>query len=735
MSETRNKKKAAYFSAFNLLAPLVALGIFIYLSQTTFFEKFENLTLDQRIKLRHATQDPIDPRIFLLGIDESSLERIGQWPFDRSVHGEMMRILDAGNPAAFVWDVIFDTTRITDSPEDVQFRESTTAFAETCRLLETPVITAAATINDKTNSSAKDIAAMGWDPGAEVINSDIFDSPYYIAPLPELAAHTEIGIVTAERHDDGVVRKIPFVVRGDLKVFPSLALSSIIALWDLDPERDIRIVPGDAVYIDSPLVQRRIPIDEKGYYTLNYRYELADMANQNLSGPYAAMMVGYHQKYIQKKTDINPPEIKDKLIMIGQVAAGMADIGKSPLEGLSPLVLTHINVVDNILKEDYMITPPEWLVWGTLLLICYLTFILPIRLDFWIKSLIPIATVLVYIIVSVALFSSYSINLPITGPCLAFLMLHTTGIGQEVFFERRAREELRSTFSAYVAPGILNSIYNNPNALKLGGAKKNVAILFTDIRSFTSMTEVMDSEVLVAQLNEYFTEMVEAINNNGGTLHKFIGDAIMAVWGDISNNSPTMEAGRALQAAIEMRIALDKLNRRWLTQDRPEFKMGVGINFGQVTAGNIGAPQRMEFTVIGDSVNLAARLESLNKKFGTEILIGQSMYELTMERFLFRSIAKVQVVGKSEGVQIYEALCEVDKEEDSPYEMRWVKLYEEGYARFMERRFDVAIRLFEACLNDRPEDKTTKLLLQTSRNFQKNPPEKGWNGTFEMTSK
>ncbi len=731
MSDTQNKKKASYFSAFNLLAPLAALGIFIYLSGTPFFEKFENLTLDQRIKLRHTHQEPIDPRIFLIGIDEVSLEKIGQWPFDRKVHAQMMQILSEGNPSVFAWDVIFDTER----PGDEAFTASTAQLAEACKTLEIPVITAAATINAQTRNSAEDIATMGWDPGPEVVNSDIYHSPYFIAPLPSIAAHSEIGIVTAERHDDGVVRKIPFVVRGDLKAFPSLALSSIIQLWDLDPERDIEIIPGDAVYIDSPLIQRRIPIDEEGYYTLNYRYELADMSDANTAGSYVLMMQGYYAKYFQKNPDVSVPDIKDKIVMIGQVGAGMSDIGKSPLEGLSPLVLTHVNVVDNILKEDYLIAPPDWIVWSALLTLCYLTFILPIRLDFWIKVLIPIATVLVYIIIAVAVFSSSSINLPITGPCLAFLMLHTAGIGQEVFFERRAREELRSTFSAYVAPGILNSIYNNPNALKLGGAKKDVAILFTDIRSFTSMTEVMDSEVLVAQLNEYFTDMVEGINNNGGTLHKFIGDAIMAVWGDISNNSATMEAGRALQAAIDMRIALDKLNRRWLTQDRPEFKMGVGINFGQVTVGNIGAPQRMEFTVIGDSVNLAARLESLNKKFGTEILIGQSMYELTMERFLFRSIAKVQVVGKSEGVQIYEALCEVDKEKDSPYDMSWVKLYEEGYARFMERRFDVAIRLFEACLNERPDDKTTKLLLQTSREFQKTPPEKGWNGTFEMTSK
>jgi adenylate cyclase len=731
VNNPQHKNKASYFSSFNLLTPLFLAAVFIFLSQTTFFEKLENLALDQRIKLRHSNQDTIDPRIFLVGVDDISLEKIGQWPFDRSVHAQFMQYLDPGRPAVFVWDVMFDTY----GGENNSLSESDRMLAEVPKALNTPVMTAAATAKDPTRTSAATAAHLGWNPGPEVINSTLLNSPYLIAPIPELAQNSKIGIVTANRHDDGVVRKVPLVIRVENKAIPSLSLGAIIELWKLDPEKHIRIVPGEAVYIDSPLVNRRIPIDDKGYYTINYRYELEDMIRSNSASSYVKLVLGYRDKYQRGATDLNVPEISGKITLIGQIAAGLADLGRSPLTGLSPLVMTHVNTIDNILKEDYLYMPPAWAVWAVFMLVSYLTIILPSGLDFWLKIIIPFVTCAVYIGASFLLFISSNVDLPLIAPCIAFLFIHTAGIGREVFVERKAREEMRSTFSAYVAPGILNSIYNNPDALKLGGAKKDVAILFTDIRSFTSMTEVMDSEVLVAQLNEYFTEMVDGINSNGGTLHKFIGDAIMAVWGDISSTSPTMDAGLSLQAALDMRRSLETLNRRWITEDRPEFKMGVGINFGRVTAGNIGAPQRMEFTVIGDSVNLAARLESLNKKFGTEILIGKSMYDLTHERFLFRSIAKVQVVGKQEGVQIYEALCETGKEEDSPYDMKWVQLYEEGYARFMEKRFDVAIRLFEACLNDRPEDKTTSMLLAASREFQQTPPPPGWDGTFEMTSK
>ncbi|MGF1678461.1 MAG: CHASE2 domain-containing protein [Candidatus Methylacidiphilales bacterium] len=731
MSSLHSQNQNKPFSAFYLLAPLLSAALFGLLSTTTILERLENLTLDQRIQIRHMHQESLDPRIFLVGVDDISLEKIGRWPFQRKAHAQLMYTLSHGRPSVFAWDVMFDTY----SGANNSVSEDDAFMASACQLLNVPVITAAATTDYVTRTDKAQAESMGWDPGPLVINSSIVESPYLIAPIPELAAHSKVGIVTANRHEDGVVRRIPFVIRTGNRILPSLSLAAIIELWQLNPEQHIRIVPGDAVYIDSPLVKRRIPIDINGYYHINYRYEVEDMLRVETAVSYITILAGYHKKYIDNQSSFKVPDLDGKIILIGQVAAGLADIGRSPLTGLSPLVMTHVNVIDNVLKSDYLILPPAWAVWLGFLIVGYATLILPRNLDFWLKMLIPVVVLALYIGLSVLLFSNINLDLPLAAPGLAFVVLHISVIGRQVLDERRAREELRTTFSAYVAPGILNSIYQNPDALKLGGSKKDVAILFTDIRSFTSMTEVMDSEVLVAQLNEYFTEMVGCINNHGGTLHKFIGDAIMAVWGDISNNSPTLDAGRALQAAIDMRNALTGLNRIWIDQSRPEFKMGIGINFGRVTCGNIGAPQRMEFTVIGDSVNLSARLESLTKKFGVEILVGESMYDLTHERFLFRSIARVQVVGKQEGVQIYEPLCETGKEEQSPYDMNWVRLYEEGYTRYMERRFDVAIRLFEACLNEQPHNKATLILLESARLFQSNPPPKSWNGTFEMTSK
>jgi adenylate cyclase len=349
--------------------------------------------------------------------------------------------------------------------------------------------------------------------------------------------------------------------------------------------------------------------------------------------------------------------------------------------------------------------------------------------------LVPLLILGIYIFACFFLFSSSSIQIPLVGPSLAFFLLHVGSVSKQVLEERAARDHLRRTFSTYVSSGILDAIYKNPDALQLGGGYKDVTILFSDIRSFTTMTESMDSVALVQQLNEYFTEMVGCINKYNGTLHKFIGDAIMAVWGDVAYAGSTVDAGQALRAAIDMREALKVLNARWRSEGRPEFHMGIGINHGKVVVGNIGAPQRMEFTVIGDSVNLASRLEGLTKKFGTEIMVGESVYDLTHERFAFRSLAKVQVVGKTQPTKIFEPLYELGQEALSPYSPEWVRLFEEAYARFTERRYDVAIRLFEACLNEHPENTTTLMLLEMSRNFAQQPPPEDWNGAFEFTSK
>jgi len=731
--EFREKKNLLkHLISYPALAPL-AIGLLIYgLCLTSLVQRVENLTLDQRTLFRAKTQAPPDPRIFFVAIDDTTLAKTGQWPIDRKVYADFMNIIGKAKPALFCYDVFYDQPR---------GEESDNAFAQAMTDVGIPVLTAAALTNGDDEYTVPKDFDNHWPAPSSLSRDPRAQRDHMILPNARFRPHCDSALAECPKDDFGVTRKIPLYAVANGQLIPTIGLASLLKYWKITPDQ-IRIVPGEAFYIDSPIVKRRVPIDSNGFYTINFRYDIiSDPKNPysqlpSFSGAsLIALLTGYYNKLVENKEVPDLPEVRDKIMIIGTTATSATDLGPTAFQPESPRPYTHLNVIDNILKEDYLHeVPPLW-VWAAYVLLGYLSLWPLSRLNFWLGILLPLLLTGAYVWVAFQLFNSQNIVLPVFGPSLAFLLLHIGSVGNQVLSERAAREHLRRTFSAYVSPGILKNIYQNPDSLQLGGAHKDVTILFTDLRNFTSMTEAMDSIELVRQLNEYFTEMVAGINHYNGTLHKYIGDAIMAVWGDVTNEGPVVEAGQCLRSALEMRGALEVLNQRWVGENRPEFHMGVGINHGHVVVGNIGAPQRMEFTVIGDAVNLASRLEGLNKHFGTCIIIGESVYNLTHERFLFRPLARVQVVGKSQPVQIYEVLCEIGQETLCPYPLEWLKLYQEAYHRFLEQRFDAATRLFEACLNDQPGDKTSAMLLELSRRFQQEPPPEDWDGSIQFSSK
>lgn len=227
----------------------------------------------------------------------------------------------------------------------------------------------------------------------------------------------------------------------------------------------------------------------------------------------------------------------------------------------------------------------------------------------------------------------------------------TFGIAFQFLLEQLERLRTRSLLERYVSKNVAKTILEDQRSFieSLSGRKQSVTVLFSDIRGFTSMTESSDAAKLVAQLNEYFLEMVGVVLKENGTLQKFIGDAIMSAWGDTHSEGLAEDARRAVSAALQMRAALVRLNEKWTSQpDRTKLKIGIGVNHGDIIVGNIGHPQRMEFTVLGDGVNLAARLESATKQFHTDILVGEETEKLTREFFVYRNVGAIAFKGKNQ---------------------------------------------------------------------------------------
>jgi adenylate cyclase len=261
------------------------------------------------------------------------------------------------------------------------------------------------------------------------------------------------------------------------------------------------------------------------------------------------------------------------------------------------------------------------------------------------------------------------------------------------------------------------------------GSRKPVTVLFSDLVGFTNLSEKEDPAALVAQLNRYLSSMVPMVFDNGGTLDKFIGDAIMAVWGNVSSHGAAEDAKAAVRAALGMRREMPKLNAAWRAEGMQPLAFGIGINHGEAIVGNIGSyepHERLDPTVIGDAVNIASRLEALTRIYAVDILIGQSAAELVRDDFHFRSVARVQVKGKTEPVEIF-TLVGAHNDNVDPEFLKWLQAYEEAIVKFRKRDFKDAKILLSHFLEFYPDDALGKMYLASALEFEQTPPDEAWN--------
>jgi adenylate cyclase len=316
----------------------------------------------------------------------------------------------------------------------------------------------------------------------------------------------------------------------------------------------------------------------------------------------------------------------------------------------------------------------------------------------------------------------------LTVPVLSALVLSGVfSLGFEYALEWRERVRTRRTLERYVSKNLVKEVLENPNSYysSLRGARVPVTVLFSDLIGFTTLSEKGEPEALVAQLNEYLSRMTSVVFSNGGTLDKFIGDGIMAVWGNVRSLGMAEDAKRCARAALGMRRELRQLNQKWREEGRMGFGMGIGINHGEVIVGNIGSHERMDPTVIGDSANLASRIEGLTRIYGLDILVGATAAELVRDEVHLRSVARVQVKGKSKPVDIFTFIGARNEEVDPEF-LKWLETYEEGLEKFRARDFTEAKILFSRFLEFYPDDLLAKMYLDRALEYEQAPPDEAW---------
>ena len=419
---------------------------------------------------------------------------------------------------------------------------------------------------------------------------------------------------------------------------------------------------------------------------------------------------------------------KDKIIMVGPSAQVLHDVVDTPISTTTLGPELHLQAMAAALGHEFLRpTQPKiglTLVAAAGLIACSLVALVRKPL-ICVGALVAITAA--YLGTARLLYDNTGLLL-LTVPVLAALVLSAVfSLGFEYFLERREKLRTRRTLERYVSKNLVREILENPDSYysSLKGVRVPVTILFSDLIGFTTLSEKADPEALVAQLNEHLSRMTSVIFNNGGTLDKFIGDAIMAVWGNVRSLGTAQDAKNAARAALAMRQELAQLNQKWRSEGRMGLGMGIGINQGEVIVGNIGSQERMDPTVIGDAVNLASRLEGLTRVYGVDILVGASAAELVREEAYLRSVARVQVKGKTKPVDVFTFIGSRNEDVD-PELLKWLESYEEGLEKFRARDFTQAKILFSRFLEFYPDDVLAKMYLSRSLEYERTPPDEAW---------
>ena len=419
---------------------------------------------------------------------------------------------------------------------------------------------------------------------------------------------------------------------------------------------------------------------------------------------------------------------KDKIVMVGPSAQVSHDVAPTPMSPTTSGPSLHLQAMAAALGHEFLRPTPANV---GLALVAAAGLVAWSLVAFLRRPLICVGALVVltasYLGTARLLYDKTGLLL-LTVPVLSALVLSGSfSLGFEYFLERLEKLRTRRTLERYVSKNLVAEILENPDGYysSLRGVRVPVTILFSDLIGFTTLAEKADPEALVAQLNEYLSRMTSEIFSNGGTLDKFIGDAIMAVWGNVRSLGTAQDAKSCARAALGMRRELSQLNQTWREQGRMGLGMGIGINHGEVIVGNIGSQDRMDPTVIGDAVNLASRLEGLTRIYGVDMLVGASVAELVRDEVYLRSVARVQVKGKTKPVDVFTFVAARGDETD-PELLKWLETYEEALEKFRARDFTDAKILFSRFLEFYPDDLLAKMYLQRALEYEQAPPDEAW---------
>lgn len=649
---------------------------------------FHDLWLAARLKINSASAGslailrqftptkPVDEEITIILIDDRSILGLpGLFQGDREIYSRAVRQLTKFQPKVIGLDVFFPAPS-EDYPE-----------------------------------SDEDLVAAVKESGKTVIKSFRRDDRRMTPPFPALARAAVAAPTYFKQHRDEAVRSVSLAFTNETgKTILSFQAEVFRIFSGLDS--DNISISDDFMNCQQQSGLQAIPLVSREFMLLNY--DIFPRSFRTFS-------------FYDLLNDKIPEEaIKGKAVLVGAASSMTEEKYFTPIKGNEYSPYLNALVLRNLLNQSYLNRPPLWQ--GTLLAVSLLLLLLAV-----LPFLHPIPALALCLLITASLLSVsfwaltvHSQLVDISAGIFAVIATFIFAFGRRYYSELSEKLRIKTAFQHYVTASVVNEILKNPSKLNLHGEERNLTIFFSDIEGFTALSEGMSPLDVVSLLNEYLTAMTEIIFKFDGLLDKYEGDAIMAVFGAPVDQKD--HAIRACRCALENQRILKKLREKWKSEGRPEIKVRIGINTGLVVVGNMGSTMRFDYTVIGDNVNLAARLETGNKLFNTEILVSEETATLAESAVVSRCLAKLKVAGKKNQVKVYEVLADRLSYDCLTIEraLQAKSVYESALAEIEARNFAAAEKILADYLKDNAEDKPAKALHNKVKGFLIVPPPAGW---------
>ncbi|MCF6245830.1 MAG: adenylate/guanylate cyclase domain-containing protein [Desulfobacula sp.] len=734
--------------------PCLILGALLVISSCLVYYSFGNqkpalLTLidyrvmDMMFNIRGPQPD--SKNVVIIDIDEKSLKILGQWPWPRNILADLTQKLHKANVRSVGFDILFaekdrsspafyfqnlDPSIISLIPQDILVSllnndalDYDSLFANALGSGPSVLGYAFQTINDGLKSD-EDLpfpsSIIRIHPTSFNFKDLSLRSAYRaIVNHPSVAMAETEGFFNVFPDESGTTRQVPLIMMMDDIPYPSLALETF-RLGIKTPSITIHV--SKTIKTRKPPVlglqinDRFIPTDSFGQLFINYR---------GSSGTFKSISA------IDILNGKRVSEVTEKFIIIGSSSKGLYDLRTTPFSRAVPGVEINANIIDNLIQSDPFVYDHlteigltyTLIIAGGLLLALILSFLGPLA-----GSLGAVILILSASVVNYYYFFLNHRYVGMTYPLVTcgFILLITSIYN--AFKEQKAKRYIRKAFSHYVSKDVVSELIRNPKALSLKGEEKILTVLFCDIRGFTGISEKMNSRDLGNFMNNYLTCLSHIIMKNKGTVDKFIGDAIMAFWG--APKDDPMHALKSVRAAMEIKAEISNLAGDFANQNLPDIRVGIGINTGLMSVGNFGSKERFDYTVMGDNVNIASRLEGANKNYGTTILISDATKNIIKDTFFCRYIDKVQVKGRSQALDLFEPLTNGIPDAEL---IKKVEQFEKGVTAYQNQNFKTAKTIMETLYQNEP-DRLYQSYLDRINAFIASPPPSEWIGTERRTT-